>query len=354
MYPLVKRGIRLKKAVTIYRIAEEAGVSPATVSRVLTGNSRVSPDKLERVRKLIAKYDFSPNAMAKGLSESRSKTIGMISADISNPFYSALFLACEREAYNRQYNLSLYSTFSEVAFELSNLEKLRQQRAEAIIICGGQIDQIHPSPEVEQEIRRMAKIVPVILTSESTYGSSHTVAIDQAKAMGEALDYLLALGHRHIVHMAGHPNVISTGIKNKVFFEKMHGAGGILDENSIVNPAVSQYYSFESGVETMREILNRENRPTAVICTNDICAAGALRAITEQGLQAPRDISILGFDDTFISDITTPKITTVGYDYEAYAKMLVNTAIGYIENTEVETGLQVIPKLVIKESCKRI
>lgn len=342
----------MKKGVTIYKIAEEAGVSPATVSRVLTGNSKVSPEKLERVNELIEKYNFTPNALAKGLSESHSKTIGMICADISNPYYSSLFIACEKESYKQGYNLSLYSTFSQSEFELRNLIKLYEQRAEAIIVVGGQIDRLHPDPAVKQEIEKLSKAIPVIITAEIDYGKAVAVRINQERAMEEAVGYLLSLGHKHIVNIPGHPGVLSTVVKNRIFIEKMKAGGGVLNDRSIVSDLFSDHYTFESGIEAMNRILSYENRPTAVICTNDMCAAGVLRVLQERGIRVPNEISIVSFDDTYLSDMLTPRVTSVGYNYDTFAQNLVETAINLIENKPFERKSEMLPHIEVKESCK--
>lgn len=115
-----------RKNITIYDIAKEAGVSPATVSRILTGSTSVRQEKRDRVNKLIEKYNFSPNAMARALSETRTKVIGMVMADTSNPYYNSVFAACGNEAYQRGYVTMLFNTYSRAEMEVSALTKLRE------------------------------------------------------------------------------------------------------------------------------------------------------------------------------------------------------------------------------------
>ena len=111
------------KGITIYDIAKEAGVSPATVSRVLTNSPGVRPEKRERIQALIAKHNFTPNVMAKSLSETRRRTVGMVCADVRNPYYASLFVECEHAAYDRGYTLMLNNTLAREELEIVFLEK---------------------------------------------------------------------------------------------------------------------------------------------------------------------------------------------------------------------------------------
>ena len=136
----------MKKNITIYDIAREAGVSPATVSRILTGATAVSPGKRERVMALIEKYQFRPNALARALTENRSRLIGMVVADSGNPYYISVFTAIENEAFKRGYATLMMNTHSTPAFEIAMLTKLRELQPDAIIVCGGRIDLEEPDP----------------------------------------------------------------------------------------------------------------------------------------------------------------------------------------------------------------
>ena len=135
------------KAITIYDIAKEAGVSPATVSRVLTRKARVRPEKREKVEALIAKYNFKPNVLAKGLADTRTHTIGVLAADIRNPYYAALFVACEQAAREAGYTVVLYNSLGKTENEVELLGKLQEQKVDAIIQLGGRVDDLASSIE---------------------------------------------------------------------------------------------------------------------------------------------------------------------------------------------------------------
>ena len=144
--------MNVKKSMTIYDIAKEAGVSISTVSRVLTNNAKVSNEKKELVKEIIAKYDFHPNALARGLSETKSKTIGIIVSDVRNPFYASLFVECERIAYELGYMLLLCNSLGNNELEDAHLENLVSQRVDAIIQIGGRVDELVSCPEYVDQL----------------------------------------------------------------------------------------------------------------------------------------------------------------------------------------------------------
>ena len=148
-----KRNVEGKK-ITIYDIAREAGVSPATVSRVLTGNAGVRSDKYEAVQALISKYNFRPNALARGLSETRRKVIGIIMADVRNAYYANLFVACEQAARKAGYSLLLENSLGQQEIEEAQLGLMEEQRVDAIILVGGRADDLHSNEAFVKKVNQ--------------------------------------------------------------------------------------------------------------------------------------------------------------------------------------------------------
>ena len=130
------------KTITIYDIAREAGVSPSTVSRVLTNSANVRSEKKEKVQALIEKYNFKPNALAKGLADTKTRTIGVLAADIRNPYYAALFVSIEKAARETEYTVLLCNSLGVTDTEKELLGKLQEQRVDAIIQLGGRVDDL--------------------------------------------------------------------------------------------------------------------------------------------------------------------------------------------------------------------
>ena len=339
------------KPVTIYDIAKEAGVSAATVSRVLTNNAKVSEEKRQKVEALIAKYHFQPNALAKGLSETKRKVIGVVAADVRNPYYADLFVAVEVAAREAGYSVTLYNSLGETEQEKAQMEALASQRVDAIIQLGGRADDYETDKDYAHFIRRMNRIsnIPIIVTGKIDNADAYRVSLDAEDAIQQIMEYLLSLGHRKIAWIGGGFNVLSTRIK----FNKYKD---ILAKNNIEYREDYVYfesYNYESGMHGVEYILQSKDLPTAIIAINDFSAAGVLRALSDHGIQVPRDMSVVAYDNTYISDVVTPKLTTVDYHYSDFGKLLVDTAIERIEGKETDKIKLLKTDLLVKESTAK-
>jgi len=338
-----------EQEITIYDIAKEAGVSPATVSRVLTNNARVSESKRARVEEVIRKHDFRPNAVARGLSTS-TRLLGLMTADIRNPYYATLAVECEKAANARGYTVLLCNMLNDKDVEVAHLEKLYAQRVEAIIQIGCRVDDLVTDQAYAERVNRVVKKIPFIASGKLDGTDCYSVRIDHALSMKLVMDYLVSLGHRDIALFGGEMRVQSTFEKYQqyIYFLGAHGlkfrADFVLEGN----------YADSGGYDCMKRLLLHEQRPTAVIAINDYSAVGAMRAAFECGISIPGDISIVSFDNTFLSDAVIPKLTSVDYDYPEFGKILIETAI---EATGPDAPLKqqfVSPNLVVRDSCASI
>ncbi len=335
------------KPVTIYDIAKEAGVSAATVSRVLTNNANVRPEKKERIIRIIEKYNFTPNAMARGLADTKSKLIGIIAADVRNPFYSQVFVACELEARKRGYTALLYNSLGEAELEKMQLEKLQEQRVDAVIQMGGNVDKLVSDVEYVELVNTMPDRMPMVVTGKLDGTQCYQVQIDAVKSMDLLMEYLLGLGHRKIALVGGRVDVLST-------FEKIQRYKQILMRNGIPfrQELVQEFGSYNnaSAYAEMNRLLDQGIAFTAVIAINDFAAAGIVRSLTEHGLRIPQDISVVSYDNTFIAEMMIPKLTSIDYNYENMGCRLVETAIGLLEGKEFPRLQMLTPTLVTRES----
>ena len=180
-----------RERVSIYRIAKEAGVSPATVSCVLTRNAKVSDEKRIKVEELIQKYDFRPNAMARGLSSTKSKIIGLLVPDIRNPFYATLAVECERAASKRGYILMLCNSMNNMELEEYHLQKMFEQRVDALILMGGKVDELVSDRDYVEKMNQTADSTPVVITGKLDGSNCYKVNIDEAQAMDCLMEYLI-------------------------------------------------------------------------------------------------------------------------------------------------------------------
>ena len=336
-----------RKLITIYDIAKEAGVSAATVSRVLTNNANVRPEKKVRINKLIEKYNFTPNAMARGLADTRSKIIGVIAADVRNPFYSEVFVACEQAARKWGYTVLLYNSLGEMETEKMLLGKLHEQRVDAVIQIGGRVDDLVSNLEYVEFVNSLPGAIPMVVTGKLEGAQCYQVQINAMKTMDLLMEHLIGLGHRDIALVGGRENVLST-------FEKIQRYKQLLKENQIdfrkdlVRP--TDNYNDTGAYRQMNQMLEEGNVPTAVIAINDYSAAGISKSIQEHGYRIPEDISLVSYDNTHITEMLMPRLTSIDYDYENFGNMLVETAIDAVEGKEVPKLQMVMPALVVRES----
>lgn len=339
-----------RKNITIYDIAKEAGVSVATVSRVLTQSARVSEEKRVRIQSIIEKYEFQPNALAKGLSETKSNMIGMIVSDIRNPFYGTLFVECEKVANQLGYMVLLCNSLGDNCMEEKHLKNLVNQRVDAVIQIGGCVDELLSNMSYVEHINKVANRIPVIITGKLDGADCYQVNIDEAKSMELIMEYLLSMGHARIALVGGRNNVKST-VEKRLRYKQILNRYGIEYRDEFV--VDSLHYDEEGGYEGMKKLFTLHTMPTAVIAINDYSAIGVMRAIMEKGLSIPNDISVASFDNTYLTDVTVPRLTAVSYNYKQFGETLVTTAVAAIQKKEIPRITVVPPELVVKNSCKK-
>ncbi|MDR1599546.1 MAG: LacI family transcriptional regulator [Oscillospiraceae bacterium] len=337
----------MDRTITIYDIAREAGVSSATVSRVLTGSSNVSQGKRESVLRLVDKYQFRPSTVARGLSLTRTHTIGLVVADIRNPYYAALAVEIEKAAGEIGLTVLLCNALNDRALEAKNLERLCGQRVEAIIQIGCSADDRETDRDYAALIRRVTRTTPYVTTSRIDGAPCGVVTIDCAEAVRQVFDLLVSLGHDRIALAGGRDNVRSTHeiFQHYLYFLGRHGLE--LREDYVLEGSYSQ----QGGYKCMRRLLETPCPPTAIIAINDYTAVGVLQAAAEQNVFAPRDFSLVSFDNTFLADIVRPRLTSVDYSYELFGSKLLNAALRMAERGAPD-GIELIhPKLVVRDSC---
>lgn len=340
-----------KKGITIYDIAKEAGVSPATVSRVLTGITNVKPEKRDKINALIEKYNYKPNALARGLSDTKTNVIGILTADIRNPFYASIFVSCERAANDRGYTLILCNSLNDNNMEEHYLQKFEEQRVDAIILVGGRVDELVSDTHYVEHINKISNNIPVIVTGKLDGTDCYQVNIDQVHAVELLMNHLFECGHKEIAILGGNGNVKSTFEKRQRYRQLLNRQGlPIFPE--FISDASS--YDDTAGYIEMNRLFKHGHLPSAVIAINDFAAVGIMQSISEQGLSVPSDISVVSFDNTFVSSMTTPRLTSVDYNYEYYGETIINTAVTILEKAEMPRLQHVKSQLIVRDSCKKL
>jgi DNA-binding LacI/PurR family transcriptional regulator len=283
---------------TILDVAERAGVSKSLVSLVLRDSPRVSDEKREAVLRAADELRYRPNAVARSLVRKRSYVIGVMLSDLHNPYFVEVVDGIEQEAIAAQYH-ALFNTGGRSARgESGAIETLLQLRTDGLILAGA----VLPA----RDIRAAAATAPVVLVARpSRWADVDSVTNDDRAGAQLAVDHLVQLGHRDIVHIDGGTGA-GASLRRAGYLDAMRRHG--LAARARVVPGA---YTEEGGASGVGEILASGAQPTAVVASNDLAAVGALQALEERGLRVPRDVSLVGYDNTFLAALGHINLTTI-------------------------------------------
>jgi LacI family transcriptional regulator len=293
----------MNKTSTLEDIAREAGVSASTVSRVLNGSKRVADEKRALVLAAIKRHGYRPNLVARGLVRGRSMTIGVLMQDISSPFFARMVSGIEQGLDHAAYRPMFASTHwrsDNQESESRSLQLLLERRVDGIIVLASSIP--------DEALRSVAAQIPLIVVARSVPGlEEQCLAIDNQDGAYRATRYLLGLGHTRIAHIAGTPGHPDAGDRREGYRRALAEAGIELDAHLIAAGAFTE----ESGVTAVEELLARGGRFSAIFAANDQMAYGAMLSLFNHSYRIPADVSLVGFDDQFLSAYTLPPLTTV-------------------------------------------
>ncbi|WP_228488910.1 LacI family DNA-binding transcriptional regulator [Raineyella fluvialis] len=318
---------------TIYDVAREAGVSPSTVSRALSRPGRVSFDTAERIRKVAAELGYHTKAISRTLPERVTKMLGLVVADIANPVYLGMIRGAERTARELDYSLVLVETQESERLESELLERL-MPLVDGVILGASRL------PDVD--IRRLAKQTPLVVLNRQV-GQVTSVSSDNLRAVKRAAEYLGGLGHRSIAYLAGPENSWSDGIRWRGLLE----AGLELDIR--VRRAGPYVPSIKGGAAAAQDWL--QHRTGAVLAYNDLMAIGFMRQLALSGVEVPRDVSVIGFDNISDASLIRPRLTTMAAPQVTLGATAVNHLLRQRRHV-AETGDPVLlpVRLMVRES----
>ena len=290
------------QAPTISEVARQAGVSVATVSRVVNQSGTVSPQTAEKVMKAIDQLGYQTNVWGRNLRRGESRVALVLVPNVSNPYYAPIIAGAEDTLRAQGYSVMLCTTNSDPIRRNSFLEFLGDGQADGAILMDTVSD--------DSDIQAFAAHHPLVQCCEycESPHMSH-VSIDNFKAAYQAVSKLLELGHTHIGFIGADNRFVST-------LRRQDGYRAALKDHGI-SPApqdqdyASGDYSFNSGVQAAGRLLDQEDRPTALFCISDVLALGAIRAARERGLNVPDELSVIGFDDIEYAGMFSPALTTV-------------------------------------------
>lgn len=326
---------------TIYDIAKAAGVSIATVSKVINGTGRISTETRERVNEIMQELDYQPSVVASALTGKSTFTIGLLIPDLANPLYAEIARSVEDRGRELGFNLVMCSTDNNPKREGNYISFLKQKRVDGIIISTGISNEDMLDNIVKQKI-------PVALVTKDMPGlNADSVKVDDFTGAYQAVKHLVDLGHRHIAFLTEDLNLQSSK-------ERARGYRYALKEADI--DADSQFCiesvsSVHEGKRHALAMLQADNSPTAIFASNDLLAIGAVQAAKELRLTIPWDLSVIGYDNTLLASIIDPPLTTVSQPIAQMGRQVMDLVIQEVRGEKQDKQrIVLMPELIVRQS----
>jgi len=330
--------------VTIADVALEAGVSVATVSRVINHKGSVSQETTQRVEEAIAKLSYEPNILARNFRKSESRVILILAPNITNPYYSQILTGIGFSARRLGYSFMICTTGGESDQERDFLNMLAKKKADGAIMLATGMSR--------GDIEHYAANYPIVQCSEYYPDTSVAhVAVDNYRSAYQVVEYLLSLGHRRIATISSVNNYPSTQQRLAGYRDALLQAG-IKPEGALVRYG-SFDYSFSSGLAASQSLLQQDDRPTAIFCISDMLALGAINGAQNMGIQVPQDLSVVGFDDVAHATMFRPHITTMAQPCYEIGQRATELLYRLMRSEPCPCqGVMLECQMVMRDSCK--
>lgn len=341
---------RRRGLTTIDDVARLAGVSAMTVSRVVNGGKNVREATRQSVLEAIKQLNYSPNTAARSLAAGEATHIGLLYANPSAAYLSQFLIGALHAARRAGCHLVIESCESEEADEQAEVtRRFATSDVEGVILPP-------PLSEAQPIIAELEAIgMPVVTVAMGNpQEDSLNIRIDDFAASAEMTRHLLSLGHRNIGFIKGHPNHIASHDRARGFFAALEEYG----VDPAAAPVEQGYFTYRSGLAASERLLSRPSPPTAIFASNDDMAAAAVSVAHRRGLLVPKDISVVGFDDTSLATTVWPELTTVRQPIAAMAEAAVEVLLGELRARRAGDGRKFTERvldhsLIVRESCSK-
>ncbi|MGI5850447.1 MAG: LacI family DNA-binding transcriptional regulator, partial [Christensenellales bacterium] len=319
-------------------IAQLCGVSIATVSRVINNPELTSPKTRNLVMKVIEENNYVPNLLAKNIFSKQSNTIALFVYEMENPFFLYLIKTLNHLAFDNKYTLIICNTENNKERELEYLRYCQSTRVFGLIITEG---------TSWETCDKAASTMKIVLLDRMVENCSYpSVSSDNYGGIQKAIDYLNNLNHKKIAFVAGDQNEFSSYDRLNSFVSIMKKKGYELPKEYIYYGS----YSIETGSQALDQFFLSKDKPTAVICSNDVIARGMIYRAQTLGINVPNDLSIIGFDGV-PNQFIYPKLTSIKQDIETIS----HTLIEEVASKSLHSKRHIVPvNLVIGDTCRKI
>jgi DNA-binding LacI/PurR family transcriptional regulator len=303
---------------TMREVAKRAGVSPATVSRVLNKTHYIAEETERRVLEVVGQMKYYKNVHARRLATGQSDLFGLVISEIANPYFPELIRGFQAAAWDRGFDVLLCNTQYNDARAKTIMQKLRESDARGVAIMTSSIGKSMTSELVS------AGIGVVFCNLSPAEKLVSTISIDYPRGISQAIEHVVTLGHRRAAVIAGpQDNRTAVTIQEAL-------VAGLKERGLPPSFVINSSYQIDSGASAVRAILSAQDKPTVIFCGSDLIAMGAMSALEQAGVEVPRDISVVGIDDISFAFLARPPLTTIrvprehvgAVAFEALDKML--------------------------------
>ena len=323
-------------------VAARAQVSIATVSRTINHVATVDPVLAARVWKAVEELNYFPNTQARALVSGRSRLLGLIVSEITNPFFPELIQEFENVAVERGYEILIGSTNYDPRKTEACVRRMLERKVDGVAIMTFGIEELL--------LDRFAQgdIPTVFIDLGPKNPRSSTLIVDYAHGIDEGVQHLVGLGHRKIAFISGPLKLRSAQTRKAAFLASLQAHGLNSDDAWMMEGD----HMLEGGRDAMQRLLALKRRPTAVMCSNDMTAIGVQHALFEAHLKVPDDLSLIGFDDVHMAEYTIPPLTTVRMSCKDLAIAAVATLLGHLNPADSPpASLAPIPtRLIVRQT----
>ncbi len=329
------------KPASIKDIARIAGVAHSTVSRALRNSPLINPETVQRIQRIAGEAGYRTSAAARTLVTRRSDTIGVVATNIADPFVAGVVSGIEETADRHGLSVFLANSNAEPERELRVARKFEERRVDGIIVTASRAgDQYVP-------LLTHMRVPIVLLNNQHPSQFAHSVMIANTQASLDATRYLIALGHRRIAYLGDRQGYQSDTERYAGYRKALKDAGLRFEPRLVAHGDGKP----EGAEEAAAQLLALPLPPTAIFCYNDMSALGAMRQIRNRGLSIPADISIVGFDDLYISQYLNPPLTTVRQPMRQMGNLAMETLLQIFSGDGLRHDIKVPGELIVRESA---
>jgi LacI family transcriptional regulator len=339
------------QVVTLQDVADRAGVSLATASRVIgTGSRNVGRSMVERVTRAAEDLGYSANLQARAVATGQSNTIGVVVHDIADPYFSSIAAGLIEVAYARQLLVCLSSTFADSRREREYVALMRAQRARAVVLIGSRSDDLPARKALQREIDAFQRAGGRVVSVGQPLLGVDTVAPENAAGAEALANSLVAHGHRSFAVLGGPAELLTARDRLDGFRSGLRSRGVELQGRDVIHGAFTR----DGGYEAMSTVLADPGRlPSCIFAVNDVMAVGALARLRAEGLRVPDDVALAGFDDIVTVRDVSPPLTTVRLPLTTMGEMAANLMFGD-NQSELPRVLPIRGEVVLRESTNAV